>query len=530
MALSLEEKVEKFALFSRFTIILLQVIFNAILPDYPDTAAFRPPRLPESKTIWDGVVTFLLGGYRHWDANYFLHVAEHGYTYEKCLAFFPLFPWLTRGIANTLFYPLQMVLAYHNTLLLSAALVNFILFVKSAKILFKLGTKVLQDKTLAYKAALLYCINPGSIFFSVPYSETTFAFLCFSGLLAFEKSMVISPAPYFGLATLTRSNGLVMIGFLGYDRFKSLVKGIQALVQNRMDDLAPFIGGLGTLCAISITPLFISALMYILPFATFQMYVFKIFCRNQHRKDYTNYTVAPHIIKYGQDMGEDDFRFPWNGPFPWCHQTLPVSYSYVQNHYWGVGFLSYYTVNNIPNFLLALPIVILCSCAVMEYYMRNKKYVLTLGLYAELKEPSNQKKDEDATDTENELGFYSHRCFIYIAHLAALMLFGVTVAHIQIITRMLCSSCPVIYWYAAMLMTPGHKPGDLYNEYDVMKRAKKEKTIETAKNSDCNLDNLLTDQIINLRQNNTSSKLIIVYFLTYCVVGTLMFCNSLPWT
>jgi hypothetical protein len=81
-----------------------------------------------------------------------------------------------------------------------------------------------------------------------------------------------------------------------------------------------------------------------------------------------------------------------------------------------------------------------------------------------------------------------------------------------------------------MTATPGHKAIDLCNKSDVVNRAKNEPPIETAKNQECKLDNLLTDQIINFRQNNTSSKLIIVYFVSYFVVGTLMFCNSLPWT
>jgi phosphatidylinositol glycan class V len=410
----------------------LQVIFNALIPDYPDPTAFNPPRFPVSKTVWDRVVVFLFGGYRHWDANYFLHVAEHGYSYEKCLAFFPLFPLITCGIANTLFYPLRLVLTYHNTLLLSAAFINFFLFIKSAKVLFSLGCKVLQDKALAYKAALLYCINPSSVFFSVPYSETTFAFLCFSGMLSLEKSSAIPSAPYLGLAALTRSNGLVTIGFLAYERFKFFVTGIQALVRNRMNDLAPFLGSLSTLCVISVAPLFLSSLLFILPFATFQVWVFKIFCVNPLRKDAKNYTVRPHIIKYGQDMGED-FKFPWNGPFPWCRQKLPISYSYVQNHYWDVGFLNYFTINNIPNFILAIPIVILCCCTAKEYYNRNKKYVLTLGLNAELNDTARRKKDDDATEAVVEaVGYASHKCFVYIAHMVGLLLFGVAVVHIQV--------------------------------------------------------------------------------------------------
>lgn len=51
----------------------------------------------------------------------------------------------------------------------------------------------------------------------------------------------------------------------------------------------------------------------------------------------------------------------------WCQTQLlngfPITktmfYNYIQSHYWRVGFLNYWSVNNIPNFLFALPSVII---------------------------------------------------------------------------------------------------------------------------------------------------------------------------
>ncbi|KAF3904287.1 hypothetical protein AA313_de0209179 [Arthrobotrys entomopaga] len=41
----------------------------------------------------------------------------------------------------------------------------------------------------------------------------------------------------------------------------------------------------------------------------------------------------------------------------WCAKSLPSIYSFVQSHYWGVGFLKYWTPGNIPLFLLAAPML-----------------------------------------------------------------------------------------------------------------------------------------------------------------------------
>jgi phosphatidylinositol glycan class V len=36
--------------------------------------------------------------------QYFLHVANNGYTYENTLAFFPLYPILVRGTAEVIYW------------------------------------------------------------------------------------------------------------------------------------------------------------------------------------------------------------------------------------------------------------------------------------------------------------------------------------------------------------------------------------------------------------------------------------------
>lgn len=167
------------------------------------------------------MVKWTLGGLVRWDAQYFMHIAQYGYTHENTLAFFPMFPLIVRSVAAVIGIPLLYVFNYYSVLLISATLVNFFIFVRTAVVFHKLSEHVLRDETLAYRAALLFCINPASVFFSAPYSEGLFALLTFSGLLFNEtRSSSSFSASVFGLASAARSNGLVNVGFVLYRKLQ----------------------------------------------------------------------------------------------------------------------------------------------------------------------------------------------------------------------------------------------------------------------------------------------------------------------
>lgn len=196
------------------------MISNWIIPDH-EADAFISPADPELTVgVGDTLVDAGLGGLVRWDAQYFIHIAEYGYTHENTLAFFPLYPLLVRIFANILNLPLQLFLNYHSIIVLSAVSLNFILFIKSAEIFYRLSREVLRDEVLAYRAAILFCVNPASIFFSAPYSETVFAFCTFSALLNYERGGGWAAPAHFGLAGAARSNGLVNIGFVLYHKLR----------------------------------------------------------------------------------------------------------------------------------------------------------------------------------------------------------------------------------------------------------------------------------------------------------------------
>lgn len=54
---------------------------------------------------------------------------------------------------------------------------------------------------------------------------------------------------------------------------------------------------------------------------------------------------------------------------PWCGKQMP--YSFIQWEYWNNGFLRYYTLNNIPNFLFALPSLVILFNTVYSFAARD---------------------------------------------------------------------------------------------------------------------------------------------------------------
>lgn len=180
-------------------------------------------------------------------------------------------------------------------------------------------------------------------------------------------------------------------------------------------------------------------------------------------------TLKPEVINYAS---KNNLTIPNNHSIPqWCGKRLP--YSYVQEKYWNnMGFLSYFQFKQIPNFLLASPCIYLLLKHGLEYF--NKNNIIYLGL-----------RNQDKPD------------FVYVVHSTFLTLFCLFCIHVQVTTRMLASSSPVFYWACAS-----------YFKFPL------------------NMNQLTYSRI----SSNPKSKLVILYFLVYFVVGTALFVNFLPFT
>lgn len=487
----LRRKVAYFAVCTRLFLLLLSVVSDVLLPDH-DAGVFTSPL--SQKLQIDQTIAFIFNGTTRWDAQYFLHIANFGYSYENTLAFFPLFPFIVRICSVTLdSLFLGPYVSTSSTILLFSLFLNGFFFVKAAVKLFDLSCEVLEDIKLAYLSALFFCINPASVFFTVPYTESCFAYFTFSGMLFSLQNKTLVTNLALGLSSLVRSNGIVNFGFIAHKAIKNMVH----LTCNKKR------GSTFYLINMEYIKLCLNAVIFFAPFLLFQIYAYSKFCVEKSE-------ISDVLKFYGES---NNFIMPHSDSSPWCNRSIPLSYSYVQNHYWNVGFLQYYKFKQIPNFLLAFPILYLVLSNVYSFVVQNKSLMISLGLRKSLVTFNGKK----------------FRCemVVFVFHLLFLAIFCIFFIHIQVSTRLLASSSPAFYWFLACRYK-------IQNDFDNnaissrlgnLKQMSKYCIVETKHNFDSNWRTIILDE-----PADKWSYFCVLYFLSYFFIGTILFSNFFPWT
>ncbi|KAI9340869.1 dolichol-p-mannose mannosyltransferase, partial [Obelidium mucronatum] len=333
----------------------------------------------------------LFPGLVSWDAVYFAGVAQDGgYVFEQSHAFFPGLPLISRGIAS--------LLASSNPSLIVAIglCVSNIAFIAAAAVLYRLSVVVLKDHNLARASAILFCFSPSAAFMSSMYTESLFAMLSFSGMLFHSSNRNWLASVTWMLAGVVRSNAIVFIGFFLYQYLKSISVCKKLNLMLLMQTI-------------------VQSSIVLSGFAFFQYYGYTSYCH-----DVSNLR-------------------------PWCRRSLPLLYSFVQKEYWNVGFLQYWTPSQIPNFLLAAPMVITSFAAIRSYFYNNVRRFLTLGLVEDKK-----------VAKQSSTGFYSLNTLPHIFLCLFLTLYCLFCMHVQVITRFF-TSMPVVYWYLAHCILLGRQ-------------------------------------------------------------------------
>ncbi|XP_032848054.2 GPI mannosyltransferase 2 [Tyto alba] len=505
-------EVVRFAVCCRALTLLLQALFNLLIPDHA-ADAFSPPRLSEPG-LWDLLLERLLGGLSRWDAEHFLFIAERGYLYEHNCAFFPLYPLSVRAVAEAALWPLQRLLRLRSRLLLSAILLNSLFSALAAAALYQLGCLVLQRRRVAFLAAVLFSVSPANVFMAAAYSESMFAFLAFSAMWQLEKGQSWLGGLLFSLASGVRANGLINAGFILYSHGKCFALQLQ-VGSGSVRKLPPL---WKQLLSVTSSAVLMCAGIF-LPFALFQYYAYVRFCGPGTGLERT---VPEPLLQLALAKGYRPVGRSGVKP-PWCSRQFPVVYSYIQDTYWNVGFLRYFELRQIPHFLLALPVTLLGSWAAWTYVIANPQHCLTLGL-------ERRKSEEEG---KPRAGFCCPGVFVYVVHATVVLALGFFCMHVQVLTRLLGSCSPIPYWFSAHLLQE-HEPL-LWSEGtdDQTAAPRPEKSLLGKSAGSCRkgtLENPVVRLLLKCRLITPLSKCILGFFLSYWLLGLILHCNFLPWT
>ncbi|KAL9651566.1 hypothetical protein ABK040_001511 [Willaertia magna] len=500
--LSIEKQLILICIFFRIFIFIWTFLSDQLINDY-DTSFFT--------TFQEN--SFSLGGFAHWDSVFFLRIAKTGfYEFESFFAFFPLYPFTIRFITLNFILPLKQffynfifllnnsdkskeVLLSENDWIISGVLItnicfliSLIYFIKLTKFLFNNFLNSEKDRNLfIWYSGLLFIINPATIFMTVVYTESMF--MCFTLLgmyFHFTKKHFLS-CLFFFLASATRGNGIVLSGFYIY---QFLFETFHFIRNTKNSKYVIF-----KIIWFFIKYILFGVVMILLPYLLFQTFGYYQFCN----ENYNN--LLKESISINNGMGKTEYL---KENHPWCLDKYPHLYNYVQSKYWNVGFLRYYEFKQIPNFILAFPILFLSIYGTFIYFTKDKKRIFTLGLLNN----NNSSSDVNENYEEENSNIYTlnYKIFPIVAYWAFLTLYGALLMHIQVLTRFLFSSSPAIYWYCSTFFINGGNSSKQSTSNNT--------TVTTA----------TANRIINV------NKLLIFYFLLYCTLGPLLFSNFYPWT
>lgn len=424
---------------------------------------------------------FFLQPMTKWDSARFLALAAEPWIRHPCAecddpflrseqahAFFPLFPLMIRTFASTLKQILPSCLlppTFEAVLVLSAFLINTFSFIIALLCLVALTLNLIRQSTqeqseelfIVGRIVTLFCLNPATIFYCVSYSEAVFAMYTFGGYCLYSLGYSYLAVLPWMAASYTRSNGCFVSVWL-------IIQGLAACLQKYCSVQKRL---LVTLWHVAM------AILVIVPLFIHDQRGYRLHCQ-------------------GEIINAD------------CEHLTGTFYNYIQRKHWNVGFLHYFQLKQIPNFLLAAPILIYSGAGAWNWIriswekqpeaLKLQCWKSRLFNWAFWALQQSKMPDEIVRSPADTL--FAPAMLAHYAILAMAALLGFTTAHVQISTRLICSASPAIYW-------------------QLTRSCLSKKTNVT-------------------KEGNKSERLwnptVVIYLGIYVVVGTIMHVNFLPWT
>jgi phosphatidylinositol glycan class V len=379
--------------------------------------------------------------------------------------------------------------------------------------------------------AIVVCLvfgvwNPALVFFATNYSESFFAASTILGHLCIQRSKIGGKIPFWfiGIAcwmvgSYTRSNGMLHCLWLLQDGLARIILLLRH--KKSVDEQSKFnaiarnssIAVLGQAILIC-TQTIMGAILIAFP---------------------VKYHDWKGWERHCTFLGDRPLWCSYSDDNPYFLGSSFSLYRHVQDKHWNVGFFRYYEWKQVPNFLLAAPILILSIAGVYQWI-----HWALITVYGKGKPPSSYKNlfvgwpidalsdsvsvfSETITYTasriiqptpsaESRLLLKNPHLLGHYAILAILTFLGLVIAHVQISTRMICSTSPAIVWFIAhcLLASPSSSTAS--------DGTAKSKENEQKKNQ-------YFSSIVENRSN-------VVWFYVglYMCLGVILHVNFLPWT
>ncbi|EGN99627.1 glycosyltransferase family 76 protein [Serpula lacrymans var. lacrymans S7.3] len=357
--------------------------------------------------LFDSSPTILLGNswqssFLRWDAFYFTHIAENGYVYEHEWAFFPGIPLLMRFASQFLTgltvhgdVSSDLTTSLEWTMLLQGGALAA-LACDSTRTLYHLSLHHLGSPSLAFVSAALSLLpsSPAALRFAA-YTEPIFTFMSYRGMLYCTRSQWLFASACFAFASVCRSNGVMLSGFIVWGML-----------------VEPFLNGQYE--KLSFTHILYTILLTALP-------------------------ILPFI--YHNYMAYLAFCSTTAQPAEWCTRRFPSIYAHVQDKYWNVGFLRYWTFQQLPNFIISLPVLLIIYIFAFNYFSALPTVLTSFPLLSHTRAPKPKPRSP----------FLSSRLLPHVLYATLLTLILTFSAHTQIALRTL-PAVPVTYWSAAWLL------------------------------------------------------------------------------
>ncbi|GAA5985201.1 hypothetical protein JCM10908_002567 [Rhodotorula pacifica] len=401
------------SLLLRLSTLAILVLANFLLPTWDaevTTLAYPLPRLLEPFVRWDTV--------------HFMHIALDGYTSDQQSAFLPGLPGLMRvggEVVHRIQHGGRDVTA--QDVVIAGVVASAIASTAAAVVFNRLTRRLFSTRPdFAATATILFLLAPSRpTLHAVPYTEPFSALFTFLGMLLFSRQRDLLASLAWAAGSTFRAQGVVLgVGFFGW----------QYLLHNVWKDGPAFSRRhLRRLLVNAPTFLVLSAISAA-PFLAFEAFIFRQFCLSKLTER------------------------------PWCTRGIGMSYGWVQREYWNSGFLRYWRLLQLPNFLLAAPVLALSFAASYSFYMANSETTWR-GTVPFLPVPPRIRSRHRPKDSQTiaASAIFTQpttpndaRDLVPFVHLSTFLTSLLFLAHhVQIILRV-CVTNPVPFWYAAELV------------------------------------------------------------------------------